>query len=329
MKKILLSSLLTLVGAVASANTLTIYTDRPTARLQPIADEFTKSTGAAVTIVELPYKDLLAKLEAEGAASPADLIYTKDLVYQAELAKKGFYQAMNSKSVQTTVAAAMRDPGNLWTAVSYRARTLVYDAGRVDVSKINTYEDLANEEWAGRLCLRTSNNSYNEALVASFIHNMGYDKAKAVVAGMVDNLAGDVAKGDTGLLETIANGGCEIGLANHYYLAALVAKNPNFPVKVKFLDQNGRGTHVNGSGIGIAKTSQNPALAQQFIELLLTDSVQDYVSASHFEYPAAQHMLPSTLIKDWGTFKADSANWSAIGEEVESAKKLVKEVGYL
>lgn len=329
MKKLLGFAIGSLMTVAAQAATLTLYTDRPTARLLPVAEAFQKQTGAKVVIVELAYKDLLKKLQTEGDSSPADLIFTKDLVFQAELAKLGWFQAMDSKSVETKVAQAMRDPKNLWTAVSFRARTLVYDPSRTDVSGINSYEDLAKPELAGRLCLRTSSNSYNEALVAHFIHNWGYEKTKEVLTGMVENLATEVAKGDTALIENIANGVCELGIANHYYLAQLVAQKPNFPVKVKFLDQNGRGTHVNGSGIGIAKTSKSPTLAAQFIELLLTDSVQLAISESHFDYPVATHLAPTSLIKDWGTFKFDSANWSAIGEEVENGKKLVKEVGYL
>lgn len=315
--------------SVASAATLNLYTDRPTDRLKPLADQFKAQNGVDVVIVELPYKDLLKKLQAEGGSSPADIIYTKDLVYQAELAEQGFYQAMDSKKVQGSVVSGMRDPRNLWTAVTYRARTLVFDPKRTDVSAINSYEDLAKPEFAGRLCLRTSNNSYNEALVASFIHNMGYEKSKDVLAGMVDNLATDVVKGDTALLESIATGVCEIGIANHYYLAQLIAQKPNFPVSLKFLEQNGRGVHINGSGVGIAKTSQNPVAAQQFIEFLFTDSVQVYLSESHFEYPAVQHLAPTTLIKQWGPFKADTANWTEIGAEIKNARQLVKEVGYL
>lgn len=329
MLKFLLVLALSCGMSVASAANLTLYTDRPADRLKPLAEQFKNQTGVEVTIVELPYKDLLKKLQTEGSESPADMIYTKDLVYQAELAALGFYQPMDSKKVQVSVSSSMRDPRNLWAAVTYRARTLVYDSNRTDVSQINSYEDLAKPEFAGRLCLRTSNNSYNEALVASLIHNLGYERAKNILVGMVENLATDVVKSDTALLESIATGVCEVGLANHYYLAQLIAQKPNFPVSIKFLEQGGRGVHVNGSGIGIAKTSQNPELAQQFVEFLFTDSVQLYISESHFEYPAVQHLVPTSLIKKWGPFKADAANWSDIGLDIQNAKQMVKEIGYL
>lgn len=309
------------------ANALTVYTDRPTDRLQPIADQFTRETGVPVVIVEKAFPALLSQLEAEGDQSAADILFTKDLVFQSELAQKGWYQPMNTSSFENKVAPTMRDPRNLWTAVTFRARTLVYNPAVTDVSTLNSYEDLTADEWAGRLCVRTSNHGYNEALVASWIYTRGYEGAKNLVSGIVANLATDVFKGDTAILEAIANGTCEIGIVNHYYLATMLASKPNFPVKAKFLDQ-GYGVHVNGTGVGIAKTSKNPALAQQFIELLLSDKVQVYLADAHFDYPASVMVAPQSMIKDWGLFKYDTSNWTAIGNEVETARKLVKEVGY-
>lgn len=317
------------VSTAAFASTITLYTDRPTARLQPIADQFKQQTGHDVVIVELPYKDLLTRLKAEGEGSPADLIFTKDIVYQTELANLGFFQPMKSDRVTSTVHASMRDPQNLWTAVTYRARTLVYDPAKTDVSQIEDYADLANEKWAGRLCLRTFNNSYNESLVSAFIQNYGYDKAKEIVAGYVANLATDVFKnGDTAVIEAVANGTCDVALVNHYYLAQTLAQKPNLPVRVKFLNQNSTGVHVNGSGIGVAKTSKQVAAATAFIDLLMTDSVQESLSAAHFDYPASQKVVPTSLIKDWGTFKFDLSNWTAIGSQLENARKLAQEVDY-
>lgn len=325
---LLISSILTaLVSGAAIASPLTIYTDRPTDRLQPIADQFTRQTGVPVVIVEKAYPALLSQLEAEGDKSPADLLFTKDLVFQTELAKKGMYQPMDTKSFEVKVSQTMRDPANLWTAVTFRARTLVYNPAVTDVSQLKTYEDLTSDDWAGRLCVRTSNHGYNEAMVASWIVTRGYEGAKKLVSGLVANLATDVFKGDTTILEAIANGTCEVGLVNHYYLATMLANKPSFPVKAKFLDQ-GYGVHVNGTGVGIAKTSQNAVLAQQFIELLMTDKVQVYLADAHFDYPASVNAAPQSLIKDWDLFSYDPSNWSVIGNEVEAARKLVKEVGY-
>jgi iron(III) transport system substrate-binding protein len=297
--------------------------------LQPIADAFTKATGENVVIVEMGYGRILQRLEAEGSASPADIIFVKDLVYLADLANKGWFQPLNSSVVDSSIAPAMRDPKSLWTAITVRGRTMVYDPSRVKASELSTYEDLADEKWAGRLCVRTSKSAYNDALVGGLIETHGYDKAKEIVDGWVLNLASDPYPNDRAVLEAIANGACDVGITNTYYLGAALANNPAFPVRAFFANQDSTGVYGNGTGAGVSVTSKQKALATQFIETLLTDDVQLELSGSHFDYPAKQGLLPSTLVKDWGTFKYNESNWTTVGSRAEEARQLMAEVGYL
>lgn len=317
-----------LVAQSAMAD-LVVYTDRPTDRLQPAIQLFTAATGVKVTVLEEPYAALLKRLQTEGSSSNADVIFTKDLVYNRELASLGFFQPMHSAIVNEATVSQLRDPQGLWTAISKRARTIMYNPARVDASELSTYEDLSTDKWAGRVCLRTSKSSYNDALVGSFIVNNGYDKAAEMVKGLVFNLAVDPFPNDVKVLEAIANGVCDVGIANTYYLAGVVAQNPNFPVKPFFANQNTTGVHVNGSGAGVAATSQQAALATKFIETLLSDEIQLQISGGAFEYPAKTNLVPNTLIKDWGTFTIDAANWSDVGAEAENARQIMKDVEYL
>lgn len=324
-----LFSVLFVTGLATQAHAdLTIYTDRPTARVQSIADEFTKMTGEKVVIVEEAYGKLLTRLKTEGSASPADIIFVKDLVYLAELSNLGWFQPLNSTVVDQSVAPQMRDPKSFWTAITVRGRTIVYDSTRVQASELKGYEDLAHEKWAGRLCLRTGSSAYNEALVGGLIEVHGAAKATEIVDGWVQNLATDPIPGDTGVLEAIANGVCDVGITNTYYLGQMVAKNPAFPVKAYFADQTSTGVFGNGTGAGVSVTSKQKDLATKFIELMLTDKFQLEMSSSHFDYPAKQGLLPSTLVKDWGTFKYNDANWTAVGSRAEEARELIKTVGY-
>lgn len=327
--KLLVAALLLTVSAVAAqAETLTIYTDRPTARLQPIVDQFKAEKGIDVVVVEKAYADVLAQLQTEGAATPADLIFTKDLVFLSDLTNKGLLQPLTNAAVKARVAPAMKDLNDHWVAVTYRARTLVYDSTRVNPSEIANYEDLADAKWAGRVCMRTSKGTYNVALIASLVHHKGEAQAKNIMSGILENLAVDVYPNDTAMMTAMANGICDIGIANTYYLAGMVQQNPNFPIKPLFANQDTTGAHVNGSGIGVVKYSQKAALAQEFIALMLQEPAQLHLSSSHLEYPAAVGVTPNTLIKDWGTFKADATNWSVIGEQVPAAVRIIKELDY-
>lgn len=330
LSKGIVSALLTLSSVTALAtDKIVLYTDRPTARLQPAADQFFAKTGVQVEIVEKAYPELLAKLTSEGAETPADLIMTKDLVYLHELTSKGFFQPYESELIKAKVSENMRHPQDLWTATSFRTRTIAYNPATVDARDLSTYEDLATEKWAGRLCVRTSKHGYNEALGAEMIVKHGYNKAKEIIAGWVANLAVDPIKGDTAALEQMASGICDVAIVNHYYLAQLIANNPNFPIKIFFANQNTDGAHTNGTGIGILKSSKNAKLATLFMETLLDDQINLELSTGHFEFPAVKYLVPGSLIKDWGTVKTTTNNWSVIGEKVEEARNLFKEVGYL
>ncbi|WP_374001341.1 extracellular solute-binding protein [Bdellovibrio bacteriovorus] len=328
MKKLIAAAIVSLTAVVASAETLTIYTDRPTARVQPIADQFKAQTGVDVVIVEKAYADVLAQVQAEGEATPADLIFTKDLVFLSDLTQKGLLQPLTSAAVKSRVAPAMKDLNDNWIGITYRARTLVYAPDRVNPSEVSEYADLADPKWAGRVCMRTSKGTYNVALIASLVHHKGAAAAKEIMAGILDNLAVDVYPNDTAMMTAMANGICDIGIANTYYLAGMLDQNPNFPIKPLFANQDSTGAHVNGSGVGIVKYSKKAALAEQFISLMLQENNQLWLSGSHLEYPAALGVTPNTVIKDWGTFKADATNWTVIGESVPAAKEIIKELDY-
>ncbi|MBV2168674.1 MAG: extracellular solute-binding protein [Bdellovibrio sp.] len=328
MNKLIAALLLTVSAVAAHAETLTIYTDRPTARLQPLADQFKAQTGTEIIIVEKPYAEIVAQVTAEGENTPADLIFTKDLVFLSDLTQKGLLQPLTSMAVKSRVAPAMKDQNDHWVAVTYRARTLVYDSSRVKPSEISSYEDLAAPQWAGRVCLRTSKGTYNVALIASLVHHKGEAAEKDLMASILDNLAADVFPNDIAMMTAMANGVCDVGISNTYYLAQMLVQNPNFPVKPLFANQDSTGVHVNGSGIGVVTYSKKAALAQEFISLMLQEPAQLHLSSSHLEYPAALGVTPNTLIKDWGTFKADATNWSVIGEQVPAANRIIKELDY-
>lgn len=314
----------------------TIYSDRAPGRLATAVTAFEAKTGQKVTFVEGSYKDLLKKLEAEGAATPADLIITKDLVYLNELTDKKMLQPMVKTAAINTVASSMQDPALNWVAITYRVRSMAYRAGLQASQLPKSYKDLADPKWRGKLCLRSSSHDYNLALAAHLIDVHGATVAKTIFTGWVANLSHMKGKpdqpaiyaGDTAVLEAIGNGNCEFGIANHYYLAQLVFKDKSFPVQMAFLDQDEKGVHTNGTGVGIVAASKQQALAQQFIDILLTDAVQLKVAADIFDYPAATHLTPDTLIKDWGKFKSANSNWSDLGKLFDDARKVMDEAGY-
>jgi len=316
-------------GAVAQAD-LNIYTDRSVEILQPLASEFEANTGVKINILSQDYPDLLDRLEAEGENTLADLILVKDMVYLNELTDREMFQAYTGQVPEASVDAPMRHPENLWTAVTLRPRTIVYNSVNKIAADVKNYTQLADERFKGKLCLRTSNSSYNVALVSSLIENMGYESAKNLVAGWVENL-NPIAptRNDREVLDAIADGTCDVGVVNSYYLTGKLINDPSFPVAITFAQQGSGGVHMNGIGIGVGAYSQNVEGASAFIDFILSDKSQLHLSNSHGDYPAKKDLLPETLIKDWGLFETDQVNWSVLGLQHENAKRLFEEVGYL
>ncbi len=319
---------ITLFFVTSAQADVVLYTDRPTARMQVVADMYVKAGGEKIQIVEAAYPDLLAKLKSEGTASSADLIFVKDGVYLTELANLGYLSAFNSDYINQNVPAPLKDNQNRWVFITHRILTLVYESS-VDVSSINSYADLANPELAGTICVRTSKSSYTEGLVASLVANYGYSEAKRIVDGILKNRPQPSSyPKDTAILNAIATGDCVLGLSNSYYLGTMMNDQPTIPIKIKTLEMNGQGVHANGYGAGVATNSKQKDKATKFLEFLISDEVQNYLSSQNFDYPVKTGLSPVDIVKKFGPVKIDTTNWSLIGDYVDEARKLFKELNF-
>lgn len=335
-KKLILSALL--ASNVAQAE-LVILAEGFDPHANLVAD-FEAETGEKVIITSTSFKDNLVLLEnynqpevlAEPNSVKPDLLIAKDMVFISQAKQLGFTQAMDQLPVFNDVHPGMMDSTDLhWVGLTYRARTLVYGTN-VDVSSVNTYEDLAKPEWAGRLCLRTSNNSYNYGLVSFLIEQYGQSQAKDILLGWMDNLAMPVFAGDSLILNAINSGECEVGITNHYYLAREYEKaagqGTQFNVKVKYLNQGQGGVHTNGYGVALLKTSTQKELAQKFVEMLLAEKAQLQLSTSHYSYPVNRNFQAQSLVAGWGEFESSQLVWSKIGENLDLAEQLMQETNY-
>ncbi len=326
MKLILLVT--TLLGVFSANADLNLYTDRPTARMQVVADEYFKATGTKVNILELPWDALNAQLKDEGASSPADVIFVKDSVYLNKLVQDGRLAKMQSSVIRNSVDPSMYT--DYYTAITYRVRTLVYESS-LDVSAINSYADLAKADYAGTLCLRTSKSAYNQALAATLIERYGYNETKSMIDGWLNNMVDPAIlyPNDTAIITDIASGKCALGITNSYYLGLEIQKNPAIPVSIKFLDQNNGGVHTNGTGAGVSITSKQAAEAQKFVEFMLSQGIQKYLTEQHQDFPANKNVAFPSSTKSWSPFKVNSQNWSATTNAADQAIQLFDEIGYL
>ncbi|OQW40099.1 MAG: Fe(3+) ABC transporter substrate-binding protein [Proteobacteria bacterium SG_bin4] len=310
------------------AEEVVVYSARIEQLIKPMFDAFTKETGIKVKYTTDNEGALLARLEAEGKNTPADMLITADAGNLWAAAQAGLLKPVKSDVLESNIPAHLRDPANEWFGLSIRARTLIYNTKKVKPEELSTYEDLADPKWRNRLCLRTSKKVYNQSLVAMMIAEHGEAKTEAIVKGWVANLATDPLSDDTRALEFVAAGKCDVTIVNTYYFGRLMSKDPKLPLAVFWPNQNDGGVHVNISGAGVTRHGRNEAAAIKLLEFLSSDKAQNLFADVNMEYPVNPKIAADPFVASWGNFKQNPMNLAKAGELQTAAVKLMDRAGY-
>jgi iron(III) transport system substrate-binding protein len=325
---VLASLIATIAPPPALAQEVVVYSARIEQLIRPLFDAYTRETGVRVRFITDREGPLMERLRAEGANTHADILLTVDAGNLWQATEMGLLQPVRSPVLEANIPAHLRDPEGRWFGLSVRARTIVYNKDRVSPSDLSTYEDLAGEKWKGRLCLRTSKKVYNQSLVAMMIAEHGEAKAEQVVRGWVANLATPVYPDDTKMMEAIAAGRCDVGIANTYYFGRLIQGSPNLPLALFWPNQAGAGVHVNVSGAGVTRHAKNRDGAIRLLEWLSSPQAQNLFADANLEYPVNPSVQPDPLVARWGSFKQNQINVVKAGELQAAAVMMMDRAGY-
>ncbi len=324
---LLLSSVLA-APTVVSAEEVVVYSARKAHLIAPLFDRYTQQTGVKIRLLTDKAGALVQRLLAEGKRTPADLLLTVDAGNLWQAAEKGVLAAVNSKLLNQHVPMPLRDPDGHWYGLSKRARTIIYNTTRVQPSEIGTYADLAQPEWHGRLCLRTSKKVYNQSLVAMMIARHGETKTEKVVRGWVENLATAPFSNDTKTIQAVAAGQCDVAIVNTYYLGRLQRKQPDLPVALAWPTAESGGVHVNVSGGGVTRYAKRPEAALRLLEWLASEAAQGDFAQLNLEYPVHRQVPAAPEVQAWGSFSADPMNLRQAGRFQARAIRLMDRAGY-
>jgi iron(III) transport system substrate-binding protein len=316
-----------LAASAAGAAEVNVYSARSHYGSEPAFEAFTRKTGIRVNTFGGSGHEVFERLRAEGDRTRADVLITVDAGNLWNAARHGLLSRVESAALGAHVPAHLRDPEGRWFGLTVRARTVMYRTGRVRPDDLSTYQALGSPSWKGRLCLRTSSNIYNQSLLATWIKRMGEATVEAIGRGWVANHPTVIAS-DTKVLEAIAAGQCDLGIANTYYLARLLAKDPGFPVAPFWADQAGAGVHVNISGAGVTAQAKNRAQAIALLEYLASPEAQSAFADGNFEYPANPKVSAHAILRNWGAFRQDETPVAAAGEFQAAATRLADRAGY-
>jgi iron(III) transport system substrate-binding protein len=318
-------------SAARAQGEVNLYTYREAKLLQPLIDAFSKETGIKVNTISAS-SGLEQRIAAEGANSPADVLLTVDISRLQDAINAGIAQPIKSDVLEKTVPAQYRDPDHMWYGISMRARIVYASKERVKQAAI-TYEELADPKWKGKICIRSGQYIYNTALFAAYIAHHGEAATEQWLKGVKANLAQKPSGGDREVARDIAAGKCDIGVANTYYWALMLNSEPDRKpwaeaTKVMLATFKGNGTHVNLSGVILAKHAPNKANAIKFMEFLVGDKAQHLYADQNYEYPILAGVPINATIAAYGALKADPTPIAQIANNRKAATTLVDKVGF-
>ena len=317
----------------AAAAEINIYSHRQQFLLQPFLDAFTAETGINTKVVYAS-KGLAQRLQAEGEASPADVILTVDIARLSEYAELDLLAPVDSAVLAANIPANLRAGDNRWFAFSTRARLVAVSKDRVAEGAITSIEDLADPKLQGTVCSRKGSHVYNRSLLASVIAAKGADAAEAWAEGLVANFARKPQGNDRAQAKAIFEGQCDVAIMNHYYYGKMQFGDKDEQrdwanaIRLVFTNQDGRGTHVNISGGGVAKHSPNRADAIRFLEFLTSPTAQQLYGEVNFEYPANPAVAPGGVLSSWGDFKPDELPIERLAELAPQAQMIIDRTGW-
>jgi iron(III) transport system substrate-binding protein len=324
-----------LAGAMAAtssaAQDVNVYSSREPALLRPVLEAFTRETGVKVNVV-FAQNGLEERIAAEGANSPADLLFTVDVSKLVQAQEMGLTQPLSSAVLAEKIPANLRDAGGHWHAATLRARVFYVSKERVKDANLS-YEDLADARWRGKVCIRDGQNAYNTSLFSNMVARVGAAKAEEWLRGVKANLAKRPSGGDRDVAKDIAAGQCDIGVANTYYYGLMLNRETDRKawaeaVRVVMPTFRDGGTHVNISGFALMKHAPNRANAVKLAEWLAGDAAQALYARQNFEHPVRPGVALDPTVESFGPLKPDGVPLKDIAANRKTASDLVDKVGF-
>ncbi|MBS0292261.1 MAG: extracellular solute-binding protein [Proteobacteria bacterium] len=344
MKSLLAICILAIGGAACAQDQIVnLYSARHYPTDEALYSGFTKATGIKIHRVDSDDAGIMARLKAEGAASPADVILLVDAARLHRGEVDGLFLPIRSKTLEDAIPPNLRatpsaDGGIAWFGLSTRARVIVYNKAKVNKEDVDSYEKLGAPMNKGKLCIRSGSHPYNLSLFGAVLEHMGEQKTEAWLRGVVGNLARPPKGGDTDQIKAVAAGECDIAVSNSYYLARLMrSEKPEDKavvekVSVVFPNQQSWGAHLNIAGGAIARHTKHQANAVKFLEYLASPEAQGYFANGNNEWPAAKGVDPGNpalkAMTEGKPFKSETIPIGAVGANTVKVQQMLDRVGF-
>ncbi len=315
------------VATSGGGDQLTVFTARSHYGDEKPFEAFAADQGTDLTLFGGSASELFERLDSEGGQTQGDLLITVDGANLWRAEEAGLLLSLDSAMLDRNVPESLRHPEGEWFGLTLRARTIMRSTERVGEDDVTTYAGLGDPRWRGRVCLRSGTSEYNVSFVADRIAKDGEDETRRMLERWMANDP-TILGSDTDVLKAIADDSCDVGFTNSYYLGRELEEDPDFPVAPVWADQEGRGTHVNLSGVAVVKASDRPDEARRLVEYLTAPAQQKVFAQNNHEFAVGPDIESTPEIAQFGAFKRDPIDVSGAGAHLEDAVRMMNDVGW-
>jgi iron(III) transport system substrate-binding protein len=329
--------------AVAQERVVNIYSSRHYDSDRDLWESFSRSSGIRVRVIEAQVDQLIERIRAEGANSPADVLVTVDIGRLARAKEIGLLQPFRSETLRSRIARHLRDEDDQWFGFTMRARVVMFDRAHGLPAGLARYEDLAKPEFRAQVLTRSSGNIYSVGWTASVLAANGAEATEAWARGIAANLARPPAGGDSDQIRAMGAGQGRLAISNTYYLGLLHRSQraedralaervgvlfPNQPARDGAPGTADRGTHVNVSGAGIVRGAPNREAAQAFLEHLSGPQAQAIFAEGNMEYPVVADAAVHPFLRSLGEFRQDPVDAARLAAHMPEALRIMQRAGW-
>jgi iron(III) transport system substrate-binding protein len=315
--------------AAAEPDRLVVYSGRAERLIKPLLDSFQAKTGIQVDLLSSGTTEVINRLQAEGARTPADLLITNDAGSLERVRELGLLRPPTAPDVAAPIPDRFRAADNSWFGLSGRFWIVVYNTKLAKPADLRSLLDLADPRWKDKIAIPNAGSEYLQAGVSVIKAVHGDDRTKRFLEGLKANAGMQVYGKSSQIVEAVAKGQVALGVVNHYYVYRHLATQPGAPIAVLMPDQQegGMGAIINVSGVGITAHAKHAESAKRLVEYLMSEEGQKQFADLNKEYPLHPRVAADPALPPYHAIRVAPVPLTKLGELREPAMALIEQAG--
>jgi iron(III) transport system substrate-binding protein len=312
-------------GATAP-NTIVLYNGQHPQLTSQLVAAFTRQTGIHVSVRTGDGIVLADQLLQEGSSSPADVYLTENSPELMNLQGHGVLAKLPQSTLEQ-IPARDQSPAGHWVGIALRVSSLAYDPAKIARSQLPTSVlALAQPQWKGKIAIAPTDSDF-PPLVGAVIATYGKPAALRWLEGLKQNA--ETYQDDESVVAAVNRGGVATGIINQYYWFRLRLElgASHTPSRVYYFPDHNAGGIENISGAAVLASSKRKALADKFVQFLVSAAGQRILANGYdYEYPARPGIAPNPALPPLASLSPSTLSVTALGTDQQAAQ-LIEQAG--